>query len=392
MLPVLATTYGVGLGTAANVVDRVHRPPTASCRWCSDRSAIASASIASSRGRAPRRRRRRWRVRSRPTFALLTLSRFAAGTAARRHTAVDGVDRRRVARTSAGSRCSRASLIGQMLGFSAGSLMGGLGAEHLGAHAPVRIPRGVVRRRERDPVPFVAPTRRSTRRATRARRSPISPPASRYVWRQRWARVVLLAVFLEGTFMFGAFAFIATHLHRHYGISLTIAGTLVMLYGLGGVVSAVLAPMLVRRIGEVGLAAGGGALICRDAHRNCGDDGPGRSRALALVLMGTGFYMLRNTLQTNATQMAPEKRGTAVSQFAASLFVGQSAGVALAGWVAERLDTDIVLVAGALGVLAVGLTFARLRRERQRARRARTVVTPPPHRKRVDNGGSTTRH
>ena len=63
--------------------------------------------------------------------------------------------------------------------------------------------------------------------------------------------------------------------------------------------------------------------------------------------------------------MAPEKRGTAVSQFAASLFVGQSTGVALAGWVAERLDTDVVLVSGALGVLAVGLVFARLRRGRQ---------------------------
>ena len=84
----------------------------------------------------------------------------------------------------------------------------------------------------------------------------------------------------------------------------------------------------------------------------------------AIALIGLGFYMLHNTLQTNATQMAPERRGTAVSQFAASLFVGQSAGVASAGWVAEHFDTDVVLVSGALGVLAVGLAFARLRRGR----------------------------
>jgi predicted MFS family arabinose efflux permease len=114
----------------------------------------------------------------------------------------------------------------------------------------------------------------------------------------------------------------------------------------------------------VGLAAGGGALIAAMLIAIAATTSWPLA-ALALVLMGTGFYMLHNTLQTNATQMAPEKRGTAVSQFAASLFVGQSAGVALAGWVAERLDTDVVLVAGALGVLAVGLTFARLRRERQ---------------------------
>ena len=64
--------------------------------------------------------------------------------------------------------------------------------------------------------------------------------------------------------------------------------------------------------------------------------------------------------------MAPEKRGTAVSQFAFCLFVGQSVGVALAGLIAERADTDAVLAAGAFGVLAVALAFAQLRRTRQR--------------------------
>ena len=59
--------------------------------------------------------------------------------------------------------------------------------------------------------------------------------------------------------------------------------------------------------------------------------------------MGMGFYMLHNTLQTNATQMAPERRGTAVSQFAASLFIGQSVGVAIAGIVAQTFDTGVVL-------------------------------------------------
>src|SRR5207237_4316373 len=87
------------------------------------------------------------------------------------------------------------------------------------------------------------------------------PVGIAYVWKQRWARVVLLAVFLEGTFMFGAFAFIATHLHRHYGISLSFAGTLVMLYGAGGIVFAAFSTLLVRRLGEAGLSTAGGAPI-----------------------------------------------------------------------------------------------------------------------------------
>src|SRR5205814_9590983 len=86
--------------------------------------------------------------------------------------------------------------------------------------------------------------------------------------------------------------------------------------------------------------------------------------ALATAVMGMGFYMLHNTLQTNATQMAPERRGTAVGQFAMSLFVGQSVGVGIAGAIAQAFDTDVVLPAGAAGVFVVAIAFAHLRRRR----------------------------
>ena len=36
---------------------------------------------------------------------------------------------------------------------------------------------------------------------------------------------------------------------------------------------------------------------------------------LATSTIGLGYYMLHNTLQTNATQMTPEARGTAVAGF-----------------------------------------------------------------------------
>ena len=48
-----------------------------------------------------------------------------------------------------------------------------------------------------------------------------------------WARMVLATVFLEGALLFGAFAFIASHLHRVHGVSLSVAGSLVMLFGFG---------------------------------------------------------------------------------------------------------------------------------------------------------------
>ena len=91
---------------------------------------------------------------------------------------------------------------------------------------------------------------------------------------------------------------------------------------------------------------------------------------VACFVMGLGFYMLHNTLQVNATQMAPERRGAAVSAFAACFFLGQSAGVSLGGLCIELVGTDGVLAFGAVGVVCVGQAFVA-----QRARRG--LATAP---------------
>jgi predicted MFS family arabinose efflux permease len=81
---------------------------------------------------------------------------------------------------------------------------------------------------------------------------------------------------------------------------------------------------------------------------------------LACLLAGLGFYMLHNTLQVQATQMAPAARGTAVTLFASSLFFGQSMGVLL---MAKSVDMDwlaYAFSAAALGVVVLGMVVFRL--------------------------------
>jgi predicted MFS family arabinose efflux permease len=85
---------------------------------------------------------------------------------------------------------------------------------------------------------------------------------------------------------------------------------------------------------------------------------------LACTLLGTGFYMLHTTLQANATQMAPQARGAAVSLFASGLFLGQTVGVFVASLLVERTGTAPVLGAGGAWLLLLGAAFARLRRGR----------------------------
>jgi predicted MFS family arabinose efflux permease len=76
--------------------------------------------------------------------------------------------------------------------------------------------------------------------------------------------------------------------------------------------------------------------------------------------------MLHNTLQVNATQMAPAHRGSSLALFAAILFIGQAAGVTLAGALAERYGTTPVLIGAGVLLLLLGLAFAAARRAQLR--------------------------
>lgn len=138
----------------------------------------------------------------------------------------------------------------------------------------------------------------------------------------------------RGLLVFGTLAFAPSYLHARFGISLTAAGALVASYALGGLLYTLVAGHVLRRLGERGLALAGGLVL--SAAFLCYWLGPQWLWSLpAGVLAGFGYYLLHATLQTNATQMVPAARGTAVAWFASCLFMGQAAGVALAGLVVD---------------------------------------------------------
>jgi len=68
---------------------------------------------------------------------------------------------------------------------------------------------------------------------------------------------------------------------------------------------------------------------------------------------GLAFYMLHNCLPTEATELAPTARGSAVALFASGLFLGQGAGPLLFGPLAQYAGHAgaYVLVALALALL-----------------------------------------
>lgn len=210
------------------------------------------------------------------------------------------------------------------------------------------------------------------------RAEPVRPPSPnghlcdiRNVLSVPWARWMLLIVMVEGAFAFGGLAFLPAFLVREFGLGLSAAAAVVALYGVGGFFYAFTARRLLAVLGESGmvlvggLALGIGWLALAVGHH----------WALSLpacLLAGVGFYMLHGTLQTHATQMVPALRGTAVSLFASTMFLGIAAGVAAASAVVDRVGTRPVFTACALALAMLGAVFALSLRERLHA-----AATPP---------------
>jgi predicted MFS family arabinose efflux permease len=184
------------------------------------------------------------------------------------------------------------------------------------------------------------------------------------VLRTPWARAVIAMGFIEAFFMFGAFAFVGADLHLRFGINFTLVGLFVGAFAIGGLIYSLSVRGLVNRLGQIGLVTAGGVMLAL-AYLTIAFTPSTYLAPLAIMAIGLGYYMLHNTLQTNATQMTPEARGTAVAIFSSALYLGQTLGVAINGVVFDRFGAIPVFVTAGAGLLGLGLWFARALRQRQ---------------------------
>ena len=172
-----------------------------------------------------------------------------------------------------------------------------------------------------------------------------------------WAQVVLLVVCLEGALAFGTLAFVPAYLHKHHGLAVAWAGGISGLFAVGALIYALHANQFVSRFGEFRLAIAGGCTMAL-AFATYWLSSVWYWGVLASILSGLGYYLLHAVLQTNATQMAPATRGTAVSLFASFLFLGQSVGVTLAAVVVDHFGLAAVFPIGVLGLPVLAGLFA----------------------------------
>jgi predicted MFS family arabinose efflux permease len=179
------------------------------------------------------------------------------------------------------------------------------------------------------------------------------------VLRRPAARTLYAVVGFEGVFLWGGFTYLGAVAVARYGLNPLEVGLLLALYGLATLV----AGMSVARVRSVvperwlaatgGLLKGGGYLLLVPA-------GPVAVYGLGILLMGLGYVALHTTLQTRATELCPEARGTAVALFALVLFLGGALGSAAFGPLVDRGWHRLFLTSCGLSLLALGALAIRV--------------------------------
>jgi predicted MFS family arabinose efflux permease len=143
---------------------------------------------------------------------------------------------------------------------------------------------------------------------------------------RRDTRVVWGGVFLEGCFVMGAMPYAGAALRHQFGLDYLTIGLILGSFGVGGLLYSASVRWLVANLGERGMVVLGGVLVTL-SYVLLATAAFWQTYILALALVGGGFFCMHSTLQTRGTELAPQARGTAMSGFALSLFLGQGAGV-----------------------------------------------------------------
>jgi predicted MFS family arabinose efflux permease len=183
--------------------------------------------------------------------------------------------------------------------------------------------------------------------------------AQRRLLRDRQATVIYAIVFVEGAAFFGGLGYLGALLHDEYGLSLNEVGLVLVLDGLGLLVTSRLLGRIAPRLGEnrmilTGALFMGGAYLLVLVVANW------QAVVPAAVLLGAGFALCHSTLQTRATELAPEAMATAISLFAFSLFVGSAAGTAVLGQLVESRGYGALLLSCGVALALLGVAAPRL--------------------------------
>lgn len=172
------------------------------------------------------------------------------------------------------------------------------------------------------------------------------------------SRAVVITGTLEGVFIFGIAAFYGAYLRHRFELGYAAIGAILSMYGLGGMAYSAMVRPIVARLGERRMVVAGTAVlgVC---YLTLPILTSWWMTPPLLFLAGFGFYTFHNTMQTQATELDPNARGTALALWVFMMFLGQGVGVVLIGLVIDGAGYGAAFSMAGIGVVTLGFWFHR---------------------------------
>jgi predicted MFS family arabinose efflux permease len=193
----------------------------------------------------------------------------------------------------------------------------------------------------------------------------IRPPFNLTLIRANYAKILANplakycygAVAVEGAFIYGFLPYVAALLEQRGAGSVKEAGFVVAGIGCGGLLFNLVLPSLLKALSRTTvMRVGGWVIFLGMIGVGTGPTWPIEMAAFTVV--GLGFYMLHTGIQIEATELAPDARGSAIALHAFSLFLGMALGPVIYGLMIPHLGAAISLFFGGAVVLAAALLIA----------------------------------
>ncbi len=199
-------------------------------------------------------------------------------------------------------------------------------------------------------------TRREWTPVSAATGSVLSPARYLNLLRGSRVRAVLMSVTTEMLLFYGAFSFLGVLLKQKFDLSFTLIGMLLTGFGIGGLLYIAVVRVLLERLGQRGCVLWGGigsatfytATVLMPVWPPV---------MLCTIGIGFSFYLMHNTLQMKATEMAPQMRATGISLFSIGWASGQAVGAAAMGALVTVFGYAPMIISFGLGLALLGATL-----------------------------------
>jgi predicted MFS family arabinose efflux permease len=176
------------------------------------------------------------------------------------------------------------------------------------------------------------------------------------------ARVVYMAVFIEGCCVLGLFPYVASFLFEQGVTSLSIGGLVIAGFAVGGLFYTLTVSRLLPLLGVNRMMIAGAVLMAIQlAIIAFGPRWP--FQALDFVALGFGFYMIHGSLQVFSSELSEEARATALALHSFFFFMGQTIGPIAYGFGILNAGKIPTLLGSAAVIVALGLACAGLLRQ-----------------------------